>query len=95
MASSVEFMDIFREMQLISETGFMSRWPTLSDQYVQVRLVCVLRRWPTKQASDFPKDSSLPRFHFLAPFDIKMKNPARHYFSQIVYQMLFGKTKYD
>lgn len=42
MTGAVEFMDIFREMQLISETGFISRSPTLSDQYVQTGLALEL-----------------------------------------------------
>ncbi|XP_055335444.1 Krueppel-like factor 6 isoform X2 [Paramacrobiotus metropolitanus] len=38
MANLFGYMDIFREMQLIAETGLISRCPTFCDQYVQTGL---------------------------------------------------------
>lgn len=59
MASFYGTMDIFRELQLIHETGFISRCPTLSDQYVQTGLALELflkkekNRGPAFDASSF------------------------------------------
>ncbi|OQV12238.1 putative Krueppel-like factor 7 [Hypsibius exemplaris] len=60
MAGSMEFMDIFREMDLISQTGQMSRWPTLSDQYVQTGLALELFLKKERKIVDCHSGGGLP-----------------------------------